>query len=221
MEIKELIERAKELDKQATTGPWMWDLRTNYHDVKIVTTHSGQYYVMSFERWGMQGSAPCFQVYDKYDGPVNKRGSHGMFRADKLAKSYPGKEHHKGFDDYPDHPDAKFIVESRQLVTDLLAAIEQLSAELEKVTEERENPKPLTLDELRKMAQRCEGVYVAHVDGSPVFREKRYCAAVLDFSPAFGSNTLHVHAIYGDRLTLWEDDYGKTWIAYRSKPKEA
>ena len=79
---------------------------------------------------------------------------------------------------------------------------------------------PLTLDELRKMAQRCEGVYVAHVDGSPVFRGKRYCAAVLDFSPAFGSNTLHVHAIYGDRLTLWEDDYRKTWIAYRSKPKE-
>ena len=86
--------------------------------------------------------------------------------------------------------------------------------------EKRENPKPMTLDELRQMAQRCEGVYVAHVDGSPVFRGKRYCAAVLDFSPAFGSNTLHVHAIYGDRLTLWEDDYGKTWLAYRSKPKE-
>lgn len=151
MEIKELIERAKELDKQATPGPWMWDLRTNYRDVKIVTTHSGQYYVMSFERFGMQGAAPCFQVYDKYDGPVNKRGSHGMFRADKLAKSYPGKEHHKGFDDYPDHPDAKFIVESRQLVTELIAAVEQLSAELELVTAERENPKPLTLDELRKM----------------------------------------------------------------------
>lgn len=79
---------------------------------------------------------------------------------------------------------------------------------------------PLTLEELRQMAQRCEGVYVAHVDGSPVFRGKRYCAAVLDFSPAFGSNTLHVHAIYGDRLTLWEDDYGKNWLAYRSKPKE-
>lgn len=86
--------------------------------------------------------------------------------------------------------------------------------------EERENPRPLTLAELREMAQRCEGVYVAHVDGSPVFRGKRYCAAVLDFSPAFGSNTLHVHAIYGDRLTLWEDDYGKTWLAYRSKPKD-
>ncbi len=86
--------------------------------------------------------------------------------------------------------------------------------------EERENPKPLTLDELRQMAQRCEGVYVAHVYGSPVFRGKRYCAAVLDFSPAFGSNTLHVHAIYGDRLTLWEDDYGKNWLAYRNKPKD-
>lgn len=86
--------------------------------------------------------------------------------------------------------------------------------------EERANPDPLTLDELREIAKQCEGVYVAHVDGSPVFRGKRYCAAVLDFSTVFGSNPLHVHAIYGERLTLWEDDYGKTWLAYRNKPKE-
>lgn len=96
----------------------------------------------------------------------------------------------------------------------------EIAIEAIREQEARDKPKPLTMDELRKIAKRCEGVYVAHVDGSPVFRGKRYCAAVLDFSPAFGSNTLHVHAIYGDRLTLWEDDYGKTWLAYRSKPKE-
>lgn len=128
MDIQKLIERAKELDKRATPGPWKWDLRTCCRDVKIVTDHSGQYYVMNFERWGMQGAAPSFQVYDKYEGPVRERGSHGMQRADTMAKSYPGKEHHKGFDDYPDHPDAKFIVEARQLVPELIAAIEFLAA---------------------------------------------------------------------------------------------
>lgn len=79
---------------------------------------------------------------------------------------------------------------------------------------------PLTLEELREMAQRCEGVYVAHTDGSAVFRGQKYCAAVLDFSPAFSSTATHIHAIYGDRLTMWEDDYGKTWLAYRRRPEE-
>lgn len=79
---------------------------------------------------------------------------------------------------------------------------------------------PLTLSELREMGRRCEGVYVVHMDGSPVLRGQRYCAAVLDFSLAFGSNGMHVHAIYGDRMTMWEDDYGKTWFAYRRKPEE-
>lgn len=129
MGYTELIARAKELDKRATPGPWKWDLRKTCRDAKIVTDHSGQYYVMCFERWGMQGAVPSFQVYDKYEGPVTERGSHGMKRADALARSYPGKEHHVGFDDYPDHPDAKFIVESRKLVPELVAALENLAAE--------------------------------------------------------------------------------------------
>ena len=96
----------------------------------------------------------------------------------------------------------------------------RMGADALRAQQEREDPKPLTLDELRQMAQKCEGVYVVHTDGTPVFRGQKYCAAALDFSPAFGSYALHVHAIYGDRLTLWEDDYGKTWLAYRYKPKE-
>lgn len=87
--------------------------------------------------------------------------------------------------------------------------------------QQTDDNQPLTLDELREMAQKCEWVYAAYIDGTPVFRGQKYCAAVLDFSPAFGSSALYVHAIYGDRLTLWEDDYGKTWLAYRHKPEEA
>lgn len=111
-------------------------------------------------------------------------------------------------------------IKLREALEMAIAAIREQEERDNRLESDAVKNEPLTMEELRQMAQRCEGVYVAHVDGSPVFRGKRYCAAVLDFSPAFGSNTLHVHAIYGDRLTLWEEDYGKTWLAYRSKPKE-
>lgn len=78
---------------------------------------------------------------------------------------------------------------------------------------------PLTLDELREMAQRCEGIYICNIDGTPVLRDQKYCAAVLDFSRVFGSNGPRVHAIYGDNLTLGGDEYGKTWLAYRRPPE--
>lgn len=80
--------------------------------------------------------------------------------------------------------------------------------------------KPLTMEELREMAERCEAVYVAHTDGREVFRGRKYCAAVLDIAPVFGSMGTHIQAIYGDKLTMWEDDYGKTWVAYHRPPEE-
>lgn len=126
---EELIQRAKALDEKATPGPWMWDMRTAHHTCQLVTAHSGQYYVMQFSRWGMQDACPEFQQFKRYSGPVTERGGLGMVRADKMAKSYPGKEHHKGFDDYIDHPDAVFIAESRELVTELIEAVTTLRAE--------------------------------------------------------------------------------------------
>ncbi len=85
--------------------------------------------------------------------------------------------------------------------------------------QEAEKNEPLTLNDLRQMAERCEGVYIAHTDGTDVFRGRKYCAAVLDTALAFGSMKTHVQAIYGDKLTVWEDDYGKTWVAYRRPPE--
>lgn len=126
---EELIQRAKALDEKATPGPWMWDMRTAHHTCQLVTAHSGQYYVMQFSRWGMQDACPEFQRFQRYSGPVTERGGLGMVRADKMAKSYPGKEHHKGFDDYIDHPDAVFIAASRALVTELIEAVTVLQSE--------------------------------------------------------------------------------------------
>lgn len=116
-----------------------------------------------------------------------------------------------GFGSHPGENDR--IYRKRKELAEI--ALQALRAQLE-----AEQNEPLTLDELREMAQRCEGIYVTHLDGSPVFRNQTHCAAVLDVSPAFGSAVMHVHAIYGDRLTMWEDEYGKTWLAYRHKPKE-
>ncbi len=123
---KQQIDELKAQERAATPGPWMWDMRTGCKLAQIVTTHSGMYYVMQFARWGMSDACPVFQVYEKYDGPVDERRGRGMVRADNLAKSYPGKEHHQGFDDYIDHPDAIIMVAARNALPELLEEIERL-----------------------------------------------------------------------------------------------
>ena len=138
MDYKELIAKAKEIDEQATPGPWMWDLRECNHFCLLTTTHRGRYYVMGFQRWGMQDAVPVFQVYERYEGPVHKRGSKGMVRADKLSKSYPGQEHHHGFDNYISHPDARYIAEGRELFHQLIEACAELQARAEKAERERD-----------------------------------------------------------------------------------
>jgi len=135
MLTKEKIDDIRQRCNQATPGPWMWDISTANKRCLLETAHSGRYFVMGFERWGTQGACPKFQKFRKYEGPVDERESMGMVRADKLAKSYPGKEHHEGFDDYIDHPDALFIAHARQDVEVLLAEIDRLNDDLKKQRE--------------------------------------------------------------------------------------
>lgn len=84
---------------------------------------------MGFVRWGMDSACPTFQEFEKYEGPVTERGGKGMTRADKLAKSYPGKEHHVGFDDYIDHPDALAFEKSWEDIDALIAEVKLLRKE--------------------------------------------------------------------------------------------
>lgn len=84
---------------------------------------------------------------------------------------------------------------------------------------ERENPKPLTIEELRQM------------DGEPVWvtdpsepAVSAYCT--IDVCVRFKEDRVNDKyseaMIPGDGFSYYQfDKYGKTWIAYRHKPKEA
>ena len=82
-----------------------------------------------------------------------------------------------------------------------------LSAIREK--QERMNPKPLTLDELRQM------------DGEPVFvkslvlSDEGWCIVFVERD---GDISAHIPA---EDAPYFGGSYGKGWIAYRYKPKEA
>lgn len=75
---------------------------------------------------------------------------------------------------------------------------------------ERENPKPMTLDELRQM------------DGEPA-----YFVSLRDGFSAWGivrvvnmSQTWFIAVAGSERAFGERDSYGTEWIGYRSKPKE-
>jgi hypothetical protein len=121
-----LITEAKRLCEEATPGPWEWDVIDAH---KCICLESARWKVMDFARYGMNGAAPRFLV----DG--------FMRRADELLKSLPGKEHHRGFDNYIDHPDAAFIARSRTLIPKLVAALEEAITRAEKAESERDQYK--------------------------------------------------------------------------------
>ena len=110
MTDQELNEIKERCDK-ATPGEWFWDVINAHKDIAL---ESRRYKVMDFVRYGTQSASPRFRVNGI------------MERADTLSVSIPGMEHHRGFDDYINHPDADFIAHSRTDVPALLAEIERL-----------------------------------------------------------------------------------------------
>ena len=128
---KEKLDEIRQRLNAATPGPWEWDVNSIHKTASLMTTHSGRYCVMGFERWGTQGAIPKFHVCDKYEGPIRERGSQGMVRADKLLKSMPGREHHEGYDDYISHPDADLIANAPGDIKALLDYIEELERRVE------------------------------------------------------------------------------------------
>lgn len=121
--------------KAATPGPYRWIMRSKTRQCKLVTDHSGQYYVMEFERWGMQDACPTFQTYEKYDGPIKGRHGTGMVRAEKLAKPIGGLAYRIGHEEYIDHPDAIALEKSWEDIDYLLSQLAAKEAEIERLRE--------------------------------------------------------------------------------------
>lgn len=108
------LEESRRICDAATPGPWRWNVNVRCKDIGLESPES---VVMDFVRYGMDGAAPSFAL----NGVLE--------RADRMAKSLPGKEHHVGFDDYIDHPDAAFIAYARTALPQALDEIERLRAE--------------------------------------------------------------------------------------------
>lgn len=94
-----------------------------------------------------------------------------------------------------------------EYITELLADANAMHAELAALKQEkaaRENPAALTLDELQQM------------EGEPVWADHWH-----------GGEWIIVHWNYARSIAstckacLHEHEYGKSWFAYRNKPKEA
>lgn len=100
-----------------TKGPWQWfgSPNTGFY---LATTHSGRRYVMCFERMGLQGAQPAFQV--KGEGMINARDLCVFEVAPHVvgieAAKKPGSGVYRkdiiGFD----HPDARLIVAAPELL---------------------------------------------------------------------------------------------------------
>lgn len=77
--------------------------------------------------------------------------------------------------------------------------------------EEREKPEPLTLDELRQM------------DGQPVWLETGEVSIgeqICGSWEIFIRREYEFYCFTRRKKGFWAENYGKTWLAYRNKPKE-
>ena len=114
-------ERLAEIERRlhrATPGPWRWVIHEWQQG--LYTEHSGRYVVMDFVRRGMQDAAPRFQAYERYEGPLTKRGSLGMKKAEEFLEDGYWK---------PNHPDAELIASAPADIADLLAEVRRLQTE--------------------------------------------------------------------------------------------
>jgi hypothetical protein len=50
------------LETKTRPGPWRWFGDTRGQRIYLATQRRGRIFVMSFDRWGMRGATPTFQV---------------------------------------------------------------------------------------------------------------------------------------------------------------
>jgi hypothetical protein len=115
----------KEMTEAATPGPWQWFGNTKMYEVYLATVDRGRIFVMDFERWGMAGAQPRFQV--RLDGEPDTGIMRRLCELEGDVAPKMVASHRKEFVGIG-HPDAKFIAGARTAVPVLLAEVERLRA---------------------------------------------------------------------------------------------
>ena len=105
------LDALSKLVEAATPTPWRWG--GSVHDPMLHTVGRGHVYVMGFERSGMRGAQPTFQVYGENKEP----GSGLMTKAADLAvRERPYRDDIVDID----NPDARLIVAAVNALPDLI-----------------------------------------------------------------------------------------------------
>lgn len=114
------LDKLETIARAARPGPWQWYGNTKMYSIYLATAHSGRVLVMDFERWGMSGAQPRFQV----DHRMVRLGELGMQESPlgpKFEVPYRRDFHGIG------HPDAEHIAANDPSTTlALIARIREL-----------------------------------------------------------------------------------------------
>lgn len=107
-----------------TAGPWKWELNEKHRSAQLMGRNEElrldyDLTVMDFVRYGMGGAAPRFRT--------DRAGMNIMKRVEEWGAVVPGREHHADWYKAIDHPDARLIAAS----PDLLYHSERLLRELD------------------------------------------------------------------------------------------
>lgn len=128
---KELRE-VEGLCKRATAGPWEWYGNTKTAQVHLATVYGGRKFVIGFNRWGMRGAQPTFQVdHLMVEGKDLAQYEVAPVVGVKKARETGSGVYREDFIGF-DHPDADFIARSRDLVPRLVRDLRKLRTLIEK-----------------------------------------------------------------------------------------
>lgn len=124
----EEIAALEEMEKKATKGPWSWNLSLKSKRIMLESATRGYETVMDFTRWGMNGARPRFRRSLDSDGKCAI-----MIEGEEFAAIVPGREHHAGWFQTLDHPDANLIAALRNAFPRLIATIRALEADVSRL----------------------------------------------------------------------------------------